>query len=100
MSSFLYKTDGTIERVVPSNGVHWSLEELQKFVGGYIEMARTIDGRWLVLNENGKVMTPMLPLNIAATELYIYGQHDPIVGPAVVVDNRLELDGPPDPKEE
>lgn len=94
MSSFLYRTDGTIIPVAPANGVHWTLEEMQGMVGGYVEIKRTIDSRWIVLNENGKVVKPMLPLNIAATRLYLYGRHDPIVGPALIVDNRLELDGP------
>ena len=33
----LYKTDGTVIDVVPSNGRQFSLEELQKHVGGFIE---------------------------------------------------------------
>lgn len=94
MATQLYKTDGTIELVVPSNGVHWTLEELQKMVGGYIEVKRTLDAKWMVINELGKVVAPMLPLNKAATKVYIHGRTDPIVGPAVVVDTRLELDGP------
>jgi Domain of unknown function (DUF3846) len=94
MATQLYATDGTITRLAPPNGVHWTQEELQKLVGGYIEICRTNDGQWMVVNELGKVTEPMLPLNIAATKIYQYGRHDPIVGPAVVIDNRLELDGP------
>lgn len=100
MASRIYHVDGGVQTVMPANGVHWSLEELQKMVGGYIELCRTRDGRYMVVNENGKVVQPMLPLNYSATRLYQYGEHDPIVGPAVVVDTKLELDGPPDGPEE
>jgi hypothetical protein len=34
------------------------------------------------------------PFNKAATELYKYGQSVPIVGIALLVDTKLELDGP------
>ena len=36
-SATLYKTDGTIETIQPKNGETFSLAELQKYVGGYIE---------------------------------------------------------------
>jgi hypothetical protein len=39
----------------------------------------------------------MLPLNKNATRIYQHGRVDPIVGPAVVVDSMLELDGPDEP---
>lgn len=99
MATYLYRTDGTIEMVVPLNGVHWTLEELQKMVGGDIEYLHTLDEKWIVINETGKVVKPMLPLNKEATKVYQYGRRDPIVGPAVVVDTRLELDGPEEEEE-
>jgi hypothetical protein len=46
----------------------------------------------MVIDEEGKRKNK--DLNIAATRLYTYGRRDPIVGAAVVVDTRLELDGP------
>jgi hypothetical protein len=95
MASFLYhpEPDERIERVRPA-GSHWTLEELQALVGGYIEIIPTIDNRYMVINEMGKVQHPMLPLNKQATRAYLYGRHDPIVGPAVIVDTKEELDGP------
>ena len=99
MASFLYQTNGTIVPVSPGNGSHWTLKELQGLVGGYIELGRTIDGRWLVLNELGKVLKEPLPLNVEATKIYTYGQVDPLVGPVVVVDTKLELDGPEEKQE-
>jgi hypothetical protein len=90
----LYMTDGRTKEVRPSNGVHWTLEELQGFVGGYIELVSTIDGRFMVINEEGKLKE--LELNIPATRLYIHGRRDVILGDALVVDTKLELDGPDD----
>ena len=95
MSTSLYRTDGTIVPIAPS-GVRWTLEELQGLVGGYIEHCTTIDGRIMIVNEEGKIKKPMLPLNIAATRIYRHGRVDPIVGPAVVVDSLQELNAPED----
>lgn len=96
MASMLYMPDGRTKEVRPANGTHWTLEELQGFVGGYVEVLRTVDRGFMVINELGKVMTPMLDLNYQATRLYIHGRRDVIVGPALVVDTRLELDGQDD----
>lgn len=96
MASMLYLPDGRTKQVRPANGAHWTTEELQDFVGGYIEILRTVDGGYMVINETGKVQRPMLDLNRPATRIYQHGRVDPIVGPALVVDTRLELDGPRD----
>lgn len=63
-------------------------------MGGYVEVVSTIGGEFMVINDNGK--SEGLDLNIPATRLYIYGRQDVIMGPAVVVSTRLELDGPDD----
>ena len=94
----LYNTDGRTQEVRPSNGVHWTLPELQGLVGGYIEIVSTIDGRFMVINELGKLEE--LELNIPATRLYVHGRSDVILGNALVVDTRLEMDGPEDKDEE
>jgi hypothetical protein len=90
--AMLLRADGSAEMLQPPNGVNWQLAELQTLVGGYIEVGRTIDGKYLVLDEEGKLKRK--PLNIAATRLYQYGRHDPIVGDAVVIDTFLEMNGP------
>jgi hypothetical protein len=90
--AMLLRADGSAEMLQPTNGVNWQLAELQTLVGGYIEVGRTIDGKYLVLDEEGKLKRK--PLNIAATRLYQYGRHDPIVGDAVVIDTFLEMNGP------
>jgi hypothetical protein len=92
MSTMLYQPDGRTRELRPSNGVHWTREELQDLVGGPIEEVCTIDGRFMVVNDLGKLQK--LELNIPATRLYIHGRKDVIMGNAVVVDTRLELDEP------
>lgn len=97
MASFLYQTDGRVKELHPA-GLHWSLEELQALVGGYIEIVSTLDEKFMVINEEGKLKG--LELNIPATRQYIHGRRDVIVGNALVVDTRLELDGPDEEEEE
>lgn len=58
----------TYEQVKPK-GKTFSLEELQKFVGGYIEIVYLADGKLcMVVNEEGKINH--LPINPIATRLY------------------------------
>lgn len=52
----LIKTDGTIETVEPKNGTDFKLEELQGFVGGYIEIFQLYNGNIMVLSEEGKLI--------------------------------------------
>jgi len=100
MASFLYtpEPEETV-RIMHPSGSHWSLEELQAIVGGYPERLRTIDGRFMVINDEGKIMRPPLALNKQATRIYEHGRRDVILGPALVIDTLEELDGPPDAEE-
>lgn len=50
----LFTTDGLTKEVYPANGKSFSLEEMQSYVGGYIEMV-FIDGKTWVVNEEGKL---------------------------------------------
>lgn len=56
-----------VETVFPQNGKVFTLEELQKFVGGYIEALHLQDGQIMFLNEDGKSMG--LPYNLIADQL-------------------------------
>lgn len=53
--AWLYKTDGEREEVFPKNGTDFSLEELQTFVGGYIEVLHMKDDLIMVIIEDGKL---------------------------------------------
>ena len=48
------KHSGAVDQVIPKNGKAFTLEELQHFVDGYIEVVSLADGRLMFLNEEGK----------------------------------------------
>ena len=80
----LYRTNGTQEKVVPKDGDSFSLSEMQRYVGGCIEIVDARDGRLIiVLNEEGKLNN--LPFNHAVTAIYA-NPNDYIAGDALVVD--------------
>lgn len=79
----LYKTDGTILEVVPSNGTDFQLKELQQMIGGYIEIVPAGDYDIMVLDEEGKLKG--LPFNNNATLIFMNaGYCDAIVGDVLV----------------
>ena len=79
----LIKASGEVETIKPKNGTDFSLEELQGYVGGYIEIVqlhKENTGNIMVVNEEGKINN--LPINHIASVLY--GLRDTIVGDVVV----------------
>ena len=64
--ALLVKTNGEQINVIPKNNKSFSLEELQFFVGGFIELFRT-ENKIFVLNEEG--LNLELPKNEVATSL-------------------------------
>jgi len=66
--ALLLKTTGGIEEIRPATGRTFVLDELQALVGGFIEVVRACDGKWLVLNEDGK--RHGLPTNWGATLVF------------------------------
>lgn len=85
MDSILYTTDGERIKVTPSNGTDFSLEELQGFVGGYIEIIRLGDNRLVIVNEEGKLLG--LPMNIFVTNIIqSAGRQDIIVENVLICD--------------
>jgi hypothetical protein len=86
----LIHTDGTEETIHPADGERFSLSELQRYVGGHIELVGIVpDPRMMFVNEDGWRLG--LELNRAATALYrgTPPRHDGlIVGPAVVMTRR------------
>ena len=83
MKAKLIKSNGNVSEVEPKNGINFSLEELQQFVGGYIEIVPIKNGRFMVVNEEGKLSN--LPFNLLASAEYneiVRG--DSIVGDALI----------------
>jgi len=77
----LLRATGEVEDVKPKNGKHYTLRELQGFVGGSIELIQFVDAT-LVVNEEGKIDD--LPYNPLATAIYHngYKTNDFIAGDA------------------
>lgn len=79
--ALVIQTNGATQEVQPQRK-HFTLQELQGLVGGYIEFIHLTDGRWLVVDEDGK--PKRLPMNIHATAMAgLPG--DSIVGTVVVL---------------
>jgi Domain of unknown function (DUF3846) len=72
------------------------LGELQT-LGGYIEILRTKDGHYMMVDEEDKPKNK--PINQIATHLHRRGAYDPIVG-TVVVCKFVELKGEEEEEEE
>ncbi|MDR0691489.1 MAG: DUF3846 domain-containing protein [Prevotellaceae bacterium] len=84
----LYCANGTQKTVAPKNKKNFSLQELQSFVGGYIEMVFISDSLVMVVNEEGKFEE--LPINVRATEIIRQaGIQDTIAGDALVCSSKL-----------
>lgn len=81
MTALYIKTSGEKTEIIPENGVLFSLKELQKLVGGNIEMLLTKDQRTMVVNEEGILKS--LDKNSEASKLVNCGL---IVGDVLVCD--------------
>ena len=62
----LIKTNGQALKITPKSGSKFTLEELQGYVGGYIERIE-LRGRFMLVNEEGKIFN--LKPNTRATML-------------------------------
>lgn len=62
----IYKSDGSKVKIEPNPGPRFSLDEMQKVVGGLIELIG-LDKGYMVVNEEGKIY--QLPFNFEATKL-------------------------------
>ena len=82
----LIKTTGEIINL-PSKKL--TLEELQTFVGGYIELVKLNREEIMVVNEDGKLYN--LPVNIIATTIYqkVIPSKDVIVGDVIICNDSL-----------
>ena len=78
------RVDGTSVEVEPQNGSYFTLEELQGFVEGYIELVYLPEQKIMVLNEEGKVN--WLDENVEATMIaQKAGLADIIVGNVLII---------------
>lgn len=86
----LLTTDGERINKTPKNGTDFSLEELQEFVGGYIEILSLGGNLIMVVNEEGKLLD--LASNKTATKEYWFytkNYSDYIVGNVLICESCL-----------
>lgn len=83
MAQFI-RSDGSAEEVFPADGESFTLEELQGFVGGFIEMISLEDGCVMFIDEEGKLKGK--PENPVATLVVrgVIAPWDEIVGDAII----------------
>lgn len=68
-AALLIKADGTRQTVIPRNQKKFSLEEMQKMVGGYIEMVSIKDRLTMIINEESAINGS--PRNEEASRLWL-----------------------------
>ncbi len=87
----IIKTDGTRTDAVPANGTDFSLKEMQKIVGGLVQIIDLDESKCIVLNEEGKLDD--LPFNEEATKLFLsyFRTNDYIVGDVLICDTEQIL---------
>ena len=81
--SLIIKSNGETINCTPENGVSFRLPELQNTVNGYIEIVTLLNGKKMVINEEGRLKG--LPHNEAATKLF----GADIVGDVLVCNSEL-----------
>lgn len=86
MNAQIIPVEGPIREAVPKNGKDFKYDELNKIVGGYIEIVYLPRNKIMVLNEEGKLLN--LPINEAAT-LRFNQERDYIVGDVLVCDREM-----------
>lgn len=81
LQTMIVKANGEKIPTTPKNGTDFKLEELQKIVGGYIEIVRCDNPEWiLVVNEEGKLQDHYLNKNATALVMKQFGGQDYIAG--------------------
>lgn len=63
----LIEANGKKKTVIPKEGAHYTLEELQGYVGGYVERIDMFNGSAMYVDEDGKAKN--LPYNTFATKV-------------------------------
>jgi len=65
--ALLIEANGKRCTVSPGNGKYFSLEELQKYIGGYVERINMFNGSAMYVDEEGRLKK--LPYNSFATKV-------------------------------
>jgi uncharacterized protein DUF3846 len=90
MEAKIYHEDGTVTEVVPENGTDFKLDELQKIVGGIVQLV-PLGERVLACNEEGKINNICKPNHKATLEWdRVYGKGtDYMFGNILICDDEM-----------
>lgn len=82
----IFFADGSRRQITPADGRYFSLDEMQKIVGGCIQILPLNGEMMLVVNEDGKNLAPPLPVNPVVTLLTrnLIADDDLIVGDVLI----------------
>lgn len=83
--AILFETTGRTISVFPANGTDFTLEELQQYVEGYIEIIDISENVIMVVNEDGKgMLEPNGMATVIAKRLRAIFPNDYIAGNALM----------------
>lgn len=77
--AILIRTDGTISDICPTDGAHFTLEEAQEYVGGWVELIDLPEDKIMLVNEEGAYHCQC---NLMAT---VYCQHERVLMPGTCI---------------
>ena len=83
MATFI-SVNGKTNEISPKNGSDFSLEEMQEYVGGYVEVLDLDDDNIMIIDEEGKLKGKEINKLATLKYLDVYGFSDIIVGNAVI----------------
>lgn len=79
-----------VSQIKPKNGTEFKLEEVQRYVGGYIEIVRLNEKQIMVVNEDGKFTKGCNQIASSIAHLYCaIDQCDYIAGDAVICPSKM-----------
>lgn len=84
MSDVLVTSTGEMKAIMPMNGRDYSLQEIQSYVGGYIETLK-VGQKLLVMDEEGK-LKGKLPNRIATGWVLQEGINDYVCGDVMLIE--------------
>ena len=88
--AYLITEHDEIKEIMPKNGKEFELEEVQKYVDGYIEIVRLSDNQIMIVNEEGKFSKGYNQIATAVAELHHAIQaNDYIAGDAVICPSKM-----------
>ncbi len=89
-NAYLITEKYEVSHIIPQNGRDFVLEEVQKYVDGYIEVIRLAGNQIMIVNEDGKFYKGCNQIATAIAHLYkAIGQYDYIAGDVVICHDQM-----------